>query len=451
MKFFELIPSGTNFPFVKYSRRVVMMSVLAMLIAIGAMVSNTVRFGSPLNFGIDFQGGTSVRLKLAKDVPVEDLRDTLDKLGYHGASAVVVPDAESEVLLRVKESISIDDETLEACKAAIAAFAKVDFGDYGFVHPEGSSKIFMKFNAEPPPNAAVDRVMGEAGCVGRADRGESKQEDEFVVDYSLVGVGTRIQEQIDETFGEGTVDHVVASETVGPRVGEQLKVKGVESLIYAMAGIFVYVLLRFDLRFAPGGIVALLHDSLFVIGVYALTWREFSLQSVAAILTVVGYSINDTIVVFDRVRERTALERELPIRETTNTALNDTLSRTVLTSGTTLIVLTSIMILGLGSIQDFAFALVIGVIVGTYSTLFIASPVFLWVNDRFYAGKGHLKGLDEGGGTGTLLGAASDDASAGGSGGSDGQDGVTLEPSGATPSEGGEKKASRRRRRRPQS
>ena len=143
-----------------------------------------------------------------------------------------------------------------------------------------------------------------------------------------------------------------------------------------------------------------------VIGAFAITGKEFNLQTIAALLTIIGYSINDTIVVFDRIRERVALHRDDPIEQTTTTALNETLSRTILTSGTTLLVVLATYVMGSGPIKDFAFALIVGVLVGTYSSLYIATPVFLWVNKKFYAGEGHLKWLDgkESEGTGSLLG-----------------------------------------------
>ena len=221
----------------------------------------------------------------------------------------------------------------------------------------------------------------------------------------------------------------VRSETVGATVGEQLKEDGAKSMLYAIGFIFLFVMIRFDLRFAPGGIVALTHDAILVIGAFALTGKEFNLQTIAALLTIIGYSINDTIVVFDRVRERVALHRDEPIEKVTNDALNDTLSRTILTSGTTLLVVVATYVMGAGPIKDFAFALIIGVLVGTFSSLYIATPVFLYVNKRFYGGRGHLQWADEGEGTGTLLsgkqkavpegegggesGGASDDAPAG--------------------------------------
>jgi preprotein translocase subunit SecF len=145
-----------------------------------------------------------------------------------------------------------------------------------------------------------------------------------------------------------------------------------------------------------------------VVGAFAITGKEFNLQTIAAILTVVGYSINDTIVVFDRVRERVALYRDASIEETSNAALNDTLSRTLLTTLTTLMVVVATYVLGTGPIKDFSFALIVGMVVGTYSSLYIATPVFLWVNRRFYGGKGHLmyQKAAEREGTGTLLGEA---------------------------------------------
>jgi preprotein translocase subunit SecF len=166
-------------------------------------------------------------------------------------------------------------------------------------------------------------------------------------------------------------------------------------------------MLRFDLRFAPGGIVALAHDAALTIGAFALTWKEFNLQTIAALLTIIGYSINDTIVVFDRIRERVTLYRGEDINETANVALNETLSRTILTSGTTLLVVIATWVLGTGPIKDFAFALFIGITVGTYSSLFIATPVFLWVNRRFYGGLLAPEGEAPATGTGTLLGAGS--------------------------------------------
>jgi preprotein translocase subunit SecF len=377
------------------------------------MFYNTATKGSPLNFGIDFAGGSSVRLALAQDreVPIQDVREALEGAGYEGVSAVTVPDAANQVLVHVKDVASIDQAQADKCKAAVETYPKAKLRR--FTYTEGASKIFMLFDAQPT-YAELDKLLVAAGCDGKADKGTGKL-GEFPVEYALIGIGAKIQDDLDRAFGDGTVSEIVSSETVGAKVGDQLKTDGIKSLLYAIGFIFLYVMLRFDLRFAPGGIVALAHDALLTVGAFALTWKEFNLQTIAALLTIIGYSINDTIVVFDRIRERVSLSRDADIVETTDQALNETLSRTILTSGTTLLVVVATWALGTGAIKDFAFALFVGITVGTYSSLFIAAQLFLFVNRRFYAGRGHLLSAeaDEKAaakeGTGHLLGTATNE------------------------------------------
>ena len=408
MKFFELIPPGTKYPFVRTARHFIVISVLLILGSIAAMVFNYNTRGQVLNFGIDFAGGSAVRLALAadKDVPIQEVREALEAAGYEGVSAVTVPDAQNQILVHVKDVASIDKAQGDACKVAIEAYPKAKLKRFSYT--EGASKMFMLFDAQPT-YSELEALLAKAGCEGKVDKGTGKI-GEFPVELSLIGIGAKIHEDLDKAFGANTVAEIVSSETVGAKVGNQLKNDGIKSLLYAIGFIFLYVMLRFDLRYAPGGIVALAHDAAITIGAFALTWKEFNLQTIAALLTIIGYSINDTIVVFDRIRERVALHRGEDIVETADTALNDTLSRTILTSGTTLLVVIATWVLGTGTIKDFAFALFIGITVGTYSSLFIATPVFLWVNRRFYGGLGHLEAAaaaDAAVGTGTLLGAGS--------------------------------------------
>ena len=457
MKFFEIIPPGTKFPFVRSAKYFIFGSILMLLGTIGAMAFNASTRGSVLNFGIDFAGGSSVRLALAADkpIPIEDIRTALDRAGYEGVSAVTVPDAANEVLVHVKDVASIDDAQAEQCKTSLGEYSKAKLKRWNYT--SGASKIFMLFESQPT-YSELEALLTKAGCEGKVDKGTGKL-GEFPVELALIGIGAKIHEDLDTAFGAGTVDEIVSSETVGAKVGNQLKNDGIKSLLYAIGFIFLYVMLRFDLRYAPGGILALTHDALVTVGAFALTWKEFNLQTIAALLTIIGYSINDTIVVFDRIRERISLHRDEPIEEVADNALNETLSRTILTSGTTLLVVIATWVLGSGPIKDFAFALFIGITVGTYSSLFIATPAFLWINKRFYGGTGHLEAAEaaEREGTGTLLGSASNEevddatgqrvgdiraeaaakkAAQTGDAGGDDEGG-----------EGGEQKASRRRRR----
>lgn len=455
-RFFEAVPSGTRIQFVSKRWRYIWVSIVAIAISLGALVYNSQTTGSILNFGIDFAGGSQVRLALdaERDPGIDAVRSTLVELGYEGSSAVTVPDSDHEVLVRVKDSISIDDAEIEACKAAVQEIVAADAAAgnaamLSFNHPEGGSKLFFGFDKEPNYQAFEDAINA-AGCEGTADKGFGGKEGETPVEFALIGVGAKIREQFNSAFGDGVVTDIVRSETVGAKVGGQLKQDGAKSMLFAIGFIFLFVMIRFDLRFAPGGIVALTHDAMLVIGAFALTGKEFNLQTIAAILTIIGYSINDTIVVFDRVRERVALHRDAPIEDTTNDALNDTLSRTILTSGTTLLVVIATYVMGSGPIKDFAFALIIGVLVGTYSSLFIATPVFLWVNRKFYAGKGHLRWVEgeEREGTGTLLGGKGSPDGDGEGGEGSGVEAPAPEGGDDGDDGGGRRKATRRRRRR---
>lgn len=168
---------------------------------------------------------------------------------------------------------------------------------------------------------------------------------------------------------------VVRSEAVGPKIGEELKRDALMAILYAMGFILIYVAFRFDLKFALAAIVATAHDIVLSIGVFSLMGKEISLAVVAAFLTIVGYSLNDTIVVFDRIREDLKARRREPFVEVVNRAVNETLSRTILTGGTTLVVLFFLFFMGGEVIHDFAFALIVGILIGTYSSIFIGAPL----------------------------------------------------------------------------
>lgn len=449
MKFFEIVPSGTNIPFIQLRWRFIVLSIFLVVLSLGAMIWRHVETGSFLNFGIDFAGGSQVRLALdpEKDPGLEPIREAI-AANYDGSSVVAVPDAEHEVLIRVKETISIDAASAAACHEAVKKVGDAEL--ISFNHPEGGSKIFLKY-ASRPNYKEVEQALNEAGCHGTADKGFGGDEDEYPVDFSLIGIGAEMSSQLDAQFGEGTVREIIRSETVGAKAGDQLKTDGAKALLYATGFIFLYVMLRFDLRFAPGGIVALIHDAFLVVGAFAITGKEFSLTTVAAVLTVVGYSINDTIVIFDRIRERIALYRDVPVEETANAAINETLSRTILTTLTTLFVVLTTYVFGSGAIKDFAFALIVGMLVGTYSSIFMATPVFLWVNKRFYAGQGHLDWLEkqEREGTGKLLGEEPPSEGAVVKPPAEAPDPAALVPRGESEAEGEEvRKTTRRRRRR---
>ncbi len=255
-------------------------------------------------------------------------------------------------------------------------------------------------------------------------------------DIELAGLGDKVKQALISEFGQGVEMRRV--EMVGPKVGADLRQKALFAIFYAILFIAIYISGRFEmkwlmsivmalslafvvyifssfgmpvtwlivialivtlglcwvlrLKYALGAIIALIHDVTITIGAFALTEREISLAIIAAFLTIVGYSLNDTIIVFDRIRENLRRFRRRPFEEIINKSINETLSRTVLTSTTTLIVVLALFILGGGVIHDFAFAMLIGVLVGTYSSIFVASPIILVWEERF-AKRGKSKAL----------------------------------------------------------
>ncbi len=170
-----------------------------------------------------------------------------------------------------------------------------------------------------------------------------------------------------------------AVESVGPKVSGELVWKAVEAVMAAIAAVLVYIWLRFEWQFSVGAVVALIHDVLLTIGIFAILQIKFDLSVIAALLTIVGYSLNDTVVVFDRVRENLRKYKKKPLQEVLNLSINETLSRTVMTSFTTLLALIALFVLGGDVIRGFVFAMIWGVIVGTYSSVFIASTILLWL------------------------------------------------------------------------
>lgn len=186
---------------------------------------------------------------------------------------------------------------------------------------------------------------------------------------------------LDTRYGEEAVDYR-RTEFVGPQVGAELKRKGLYAVLFSLAGILAYVWFRFEWQFGVASVVALAHDAIITIGLFAFTQMEFNLSTVAAVLTIAGYSINDTVVVFDRIRENLRKYKKKPLFELFNLSINETLTRTMMTSFTTILALIALYVFGGEVLRSFIYALIFGIVVGTYSSVFIASPLLLYMNIR---------------------------------------------------------------------
>jgi preprotein translocase subunit SecF len=306
----------------------------------------------------------------------------------------------------------------------------------------GGILIQVRFSQPTTPGAIRDALTSLALQGSTIQEFGEKRRTEYLIrvsqaDVDLSAISRQMEETLDSTFGETNVE-VRRVEMVGPKIGKDLREKALFAIFYALLFMVIYISGRFEykwtmsiimaaclalavytmsllgmsviwlivvallitiglcwflrLEYALGAIIALFHDVIITIGAFALTNREVDLPVVAALLTIVGYSLNDTIVVFDRIRENYRRYRRRDFSEVINQSINETLSRTLLTSVTTLIVVAALFILGGGVIHDFAFALLVGIIVGTYSSIFVASPILLlWGAEPGKGGMGSLK------------------------------------------------------------
>ena len=294
----ELIKPGTRIDFMGKRRKAIFMSVALIVISIGSLI-----YHKGPNWGVEFTGGTEIHIKLAKDLSIKGIKNTLDATGYP-------PEVVQQLGL---------------------------YGDREYLirfSPE-----LIKFDQIQDFQSELEKIMAT-----------------------------------NESFKGGSIQRV---DYIGPRIGKELIRKAIVSILLGCVGILIYVMIRFELGFAMGAVIALIHDTVITLGAISLMDKEFTLALVAGLLTVIGYSVNDTIIIYDRIRENMKKSGKLGIKEVVNEGVNQTLTRTILTSFTVFLVLIPLFIFGGSVIHDFAFTLIVGAIVGTYSSIFIASPILI--------------------------------------------------------------------------
>ena len=244
---------------------------------------------------------------------------------------------------------------------------------------QGGAKLEYQFaetvNEEKIRQLLKPLKLGDVSVVrfGKAEDNRMRIKVELPEEHTAIG--PMITTELEKSFGQGNVK-LEQEETVGPRVGKELRKKAWLTILFSWLLMLIYIGYRFDFLFAPGGIIALIHDVVITLGFFSLLGKEINLTILAAILTLIGYSINDTIVIFDRIRENKHRISLSTLTAVVDESLNATLSRTIITSLTVFFVVVVLFLKGGGTLHDFAFALIIGVIVGSYSTLFVATPVY---------------------------------------------------------------------------
>lgn len=249
---------------------------------------------------------------------------------------------------------------------------------------KGGAMIQVRFN-KPADTEHVRKALssfGEISVQKFARSGEEFLIRMDVSDENSGALGNQVKDLLDKVIGKGSTE-IRSVEMVGPKVGKDLRESAVWATVIALIFLLVYMAFRFTFTMGLGAIVCLIHDLIVVYGLFVWTGKEFDLTILAAMLTIIGYDVNDTIVVCDRIRDNLKIMKKQPLIEVMNAAINQTLSRTVLTSGFTLFVVVSLLVFGTRVLQDFAWALLIGIIFGTYSSIFVASPMVLEL-DRIF-------------------------------------------------------------------
>jgi preprotein translocase subunit SecF len=374
-KTFDIIPHGTKFDFVGKRRIAVVLSLIVNL----AVVAWCLPFVHGLNFGVDFAGGTEMEVKFGGAVDPSEIRKSVEDLGFKGASVQTYgPTDEHTFLIRVERIALMTDDDVKRVVDAVQAKFPIDAWTF---NPEIGDKIDLQFKQPPSPEALRAAVEGAGVRVRevRQEQGLTAGTRSFAV--ITQGIQDKVERGLADRFAQ-VKPEVRRVEYVGPAVGRELRNQGFKAIVYAMALIVVYVGLRFDFRFAPGVIIALVHDAIVTLGYFAFSGREFNLTSIAVILTIVGYSVNDTVVVYDRIRENLGKLRGRSLPDIVNTSINEVFGRTLLTSFATALSLIGLLVYGVGTIFDFSAGMLVGIVSGTYSTWFIAAPMTIWLEER---------------------------------------------------------------------
>jgi preprotein translocase subunit SecF len=376
----------TNIDFMKY--KFIAFGVSGVIILAGLV---NIFFGKGLRPGVDFSGGTLIRVLFKSPLPVSDVRQALTEQGLGNSIIQEVEKAQREYIIRTAGLSAGDiqaDQDLEA--HAILANRIVE------TLKSAEDKAAIERGLVDFNNAGVKEIAALLQP-SFPDQAESLAEKiiHFRVSKGIIEDFTALREAgipddvitvlRDKAFlGSMTV---LSRDTVGPQVGKDLRRKATQATVWALLGMLVYIAARFKLAYGVAAILTLTHDVLFTLSVFSFTNREVNLPVIAAVLTIVGYSINDTIVIFDRVRDNIKLMRKSPFEGILNASINQTLSRTVITSGTVVLTVIALYLFGGEVINDFAFTMLVGVITGTYSTIYQSCPIVYFWQKIFGTGK----------------------------------------------------------------
>ena len=367
----RLVPKETKIDFFGRWKLWLGISGMAMVIAFASFLLQG------LNYGIDFRGGTTIRTESTQAIDIGAYRGAIAELGLGDVSITEVFDPsfgpeKNVAMVRIQAQDgqeSVSAELIETVEAALGALVggRMSFAVTGV---NATTDQLAAALADLP---VTPEIAAEGGTAQIAFPADTPAGERLAAHEALTRLGV---DGVDVSYDSFKI---ISVESVGPKVSGELIQTAVIAVTLAIGAVLVYIWLRFEWQFALGAVVALIHDVLLTIGIFSELQIRFDLAIIAALLTIVGYSLNDTVIVFDRVRENLRKYKQMPLAEVLNLSINETLSRTTMTSFTTLLALISLYVLGGDVIRGFVFAMIWGVVVGTYSSIFVASTILLWL------------------------------------------------------------------------
>jgi len=388
MEFFK----GVNVDWMGKAKYFVTLSLVLLAVGWASILKN-----GGLRYGIDFRGGTLVYVRFAGTPPIDQIRKGLQSAGLANSTIQSISDignsaSQRDVVIGLEQK-GTGDESLDAGKDAILNVLHKTFGtdssgkqDFNSITAPALADYLTTKDPLTLGTNAGDRYKELAQrLIDARDKDQGGIVTSFDQLKSAPGATPQVVNALTNGFSLGnfTIRNV---EIVGPKVGAQLRRQAVLATLYALLGMLVYIAFRFEWIYGAAAVIAVFHDVLITLGFFSLFHYEISLTVIAALLTLVGYSMNDTIVIFDRVRENLRLMRREPFAAIVNKSINQTLSRTILTSGLTFLTVVVLYLMGGEVLRAFAFAMVVGVVVGTYSSFGIAAPIVVVWNK--YRGQG---------------------------------------------------------------
>jgi len=355
--------------------------IASLVLTVAGLSSIAMKHG--LRYGIDFKGGALMTVKFASAPPVEKIRSAMkgDVSVTTMTGGGAVNEVEIGTELANETQLAKNREDMEA--ALYNAFGQPNSGKLD-LNNAGEQAIASRLR-DPLAGAGVSLSEQQLhDLAGGITSYRDKQAGGLITDFnqlsSVPGVNQAVLGVLEGQCYLAPF-HVLQVQVVGPKVGADLRNKAILATLYALAGMLVYIAFRFEWIYGLGAVIAVFHDTIITVGLFSIFNEEISMTVIAALLTLVGYSMNDTIVIFDRIRENLKLSRREPLDVVMNKAINQTLSRTIMTSGLTFLTVIALFLFGGPVLHGFSFALLCGIIVGTYSSVFIASPIVLfWHN-----------------------------------------------------------------------